>query len=64
MTTEAIKYIEQQKRFIPPSCAVTEELLEEAIALLKLQHNYIMELENNTKEVMRLVKDFRLPEIN
>ena len=62
MTTENIQYIEEQKRFIPPSCAATEALLDEAIALLKLQHNYIVELENNSKEVIRLIKDFKLPE--
>ena len=64
MTTEAIKYIEEQKRFIPPSCAATEALLGEAIALLKLQHNYIMELESNTKKVMQLIKDFKPTEKN
>ncbi len=62
MTTENIQHIEEQKRFIPPNCAATEALLDEAITLLKIQHNYIVELENNSKEIIRLVKDLKLPE--
>lgn len=56
---EAIRGLETKKQFLPDGGCV--ELLEEAIALLKIQHNYIVELETSSTEIQRLIRDFKIP---